>query len=199
MRSSTMYPPSLTSTPYLALPTFIFEYFATIASSTKAAASVPVTRTSPIWERSKMPAASRTARCSASSEPYFSGMSQPPKSVNEAPSSACSACSGVSLGFCVFSVITCPLPRTLRRPLAAVTVGSVDAADRREVLRQPQARGREDGGLAAVLAVPVVHHHGRRVGSPGQRGLLIGVLVTDRVDLGADGAHGLDEAVEFGL
>jgi hypothetical protein len=83
--------------PYFARPTVTIEYFASRAKSRNAAASAPVTRTSPMWERSKMPADSRTARCSASSDPYLSGMSQPPKSVKEAPSCACRSWRAVDL------------------------------------------------------------------------------------------------------
>src|SRR5699024_1251121 len=58
-----------------------------------------VTNTSPIWERSKMPTASRTALCSVISEVYFSGIFQPLKSVKLAPSASWVSNNGV--GFSV--------------------------------------------------------------------------------------------------
>ncbi len=93
-----MPPASLQMTEYLALPTFITAMLPASAVFRKVAASGPSTQTSPMWERSKRPAVARTALCSANSEPYFSGMSQPPKSVKDAPSSACWACREVFFG-----------------------------------------------------------------------------------------------------
>ena len=94
-----MPPSSVQIIEYFAFPTFTADSRETRAWSRYAAASGPVTSTSPMWERSKTPTASRTARCSSSSLSYFSGMSQPPKSVNFAPRVSWTGCSAVCLMF----------------------------------------------------------------------------------------------------
>src|SRR5712672_3447959 len=53
---------------------------------------------SPMCDRSNSPAARRTARCSAVSLPYRSGISQPAKPVSVAPSRSCTARRGVGRG-----------------------------------------------------------------------------------------------------
>ena len=78
----------------MARPGFNVESTLERAWSSMAPASGPVTRISPMWERSNRPAEVRTALCSASSEPYFRGMFQPPKSVNVAPAASWTGCSG---------------------------------------------------------------------------------------------------------
>ena len=65
-----MMPPSSAQIiEYFALPTGTAEMFEIRAWSRRAAAHRPVTRTSPMCDRSKTPADSRTARCSSSSLP----------------------------------------------------------------------------------------------------------------------------------
>ena len=59
-------------------------------------APVPDTRTRPRWETSNTPTDSRTARCSSSTLSYCTGIDQPPKSTNLAPSSRCSESSGAA-------------------------------------------------------------------------------------------------------
>src|SRR6185312_16430321 len=173
-----MIPPSaLQITEYLALPTFMTAMLPASAAFRNVAASGPSTQTSPMWERSNSPAASRTAWCSASSEPYFSGMSQPPKSVKFAPSASCSPCRGVCFGVVVVSVLTGSPPFVGFRGSGSVleclggragadqvpvASGTVDATHRGEVLVLAQARHREGALLAGVLAVPVAGDHGRR-------------------------------------
>src|SRR4051794_34657663 len=62
---------------------------------TKSAAPGPATVILPRWLTSKMPTASRTAVCSLTMpEGYSSGIDQPPKSANFAPSATCRSCSG---------------------------------------------------------------------------------------------------------
>src|SRR5262245_33840 len=49
-----------------------------------------------MWERSKRPARSRTARCSSRMPLYWTGIIQPPNSISFAPSATCRSRSGVS-------------------------------------------------------------------------------------------------------
>src|SRR5713226_7489928 len=63
--------------------------------STVGRASGPATWISPMWERSKRPAAVRTAWCSSRMDEYCNGIAQPPKFVICAPSRWCSSRSGV--------------------------------------------------------------------------------------------------------
>ena len=58
-------------------------------------AAWPRTWISPMCERSKSPAACRTARCSSRIEEYWSGMAQPPKLVIWACRRRCSSYRGV--------------------------------------------------------------------------------------------------------
>src|SRR5699024_3715729 len=112
-----------------------------------AAASGPLTQISPICERSNMPTALRTAWCSSSSLPYFSGIFQGPKAVKDAPSFSCSACSGdcrssdidLSLlgGIGVGIEVEC-LWRWAGAHQVAVAVSFIQAAYRWEVLVQTQ-------------------------------------------------------------
>src|SRR6478752_10662661 len=57
---------------------------------TKSTAPGPATTALPRWLTSKMPTASRTAVCSLTTpEEYSSGIDQPPKAENFAPSASC--------------------------------------------------------------------------------------------------------------
>src|SRR5699024_6419854 len=98
--SSTIVPSVVSMTVYLARPTVILEKSPASAVLSPLTASGPVTNTSPLWERSKMPTASRTAWGSGISEVYFSGLFQPLKSVKLAPSASWVSNKGV-----VFSVM----------------------------------------------------------------------------------------------
>ena len=97
MRSSTT-PPVASSqhSVYCALPGSIRPRSLVRQALTKSAAPGPVTRALPRCETSKTPTASRTAACSLSTPPpaYSSGISQPPKAANLAPSATCRSCSG---------------------------------------------------------------------------------------------------------
>ena len=93
-----MVPSSVHIMEYFALPTATADNREISAWSSASAACGPLTRTSPMWERSKMPASVRTALCSSSSLPYLRGISQPPKSVKRAPSSSWTSCNAVFCG-----------------------------------------------------------------------------------------------------
>src|SRR5690606_8887519 len=156
-------------------------------------------------ERSNRPAVERTALCSASSEPYFSGMSQPPKSVKLAPSSSCCACSAVCLSAWVVSVISNSslvfegFRSRAGADQVAVATGAVDAAHGWEVLVELQGRYREGSLFDGVLAVPVaVDHCGDRVWCVAQWGFFDAVGTgEDLVHFLADGDHCFDEALDL--
>src|SRR5688572_558412 len=79
----------------------------------KSAAPAAVTRTSPICEISKTPAARRTARCSSTMLEYCTGISQPPNSTIRPPNFKCASYSGVR--FNIRAAPTYQLPRHRQR------------------------------------------------------------------------------------
>src|SRR4249919_1265943 len=84
---------------YCALPCWIRPRSLDSVALTNSAATGPTTVTLPRWLTSKMPTASRTAVCSFTTpDEYSSGIDQPPKSANFAPSATCRSCSGDSSG-----------------------------------------------------------------------------------------------------
>ena len=78
----------LESIEYWARPTASADGSLTIAPPSASAAAGPSTNNSPMCDRSNRPTRSRTARCSLTIEVYWTGISQPAKSIIRAPSEA---------------------------------------------------------------------------------------------------------------
>src|SRR5699024_8175910 len=129
MTSSITPPYSVSSSEYFARPTDIAESFPARAWSRASPACGPRTWISPMWLRSKMPALSRTARCSARSESYRTGMRQPAKSVNVAPSDSWTASRAV-LRWSWSAMVLLPRPgAVVGRPLRRTAPGRDDLCD----------------------------------------------------------------------
>src|SRR5690606_29940079 len=145
-------------------------------------------------ERSNSPAASRTARCSARSLEYRTGMSQPAKSVNEAPSPLWTSCSGVF----IVSAFEIGDGRAGAHQVA-VPVGAFDAAHRREVLALRAGTARVHREHPVVGQVPVARELLGGVRRTPQRAALdLPRAGGDLRDLPADRDHGLAEAIQLG-
>src|SRR6188472_4755231 len=88
-------PDSVQHNVYCALPGPIRPRSLVSVALTYAAAPGPLTSALPRWLTSKMPTDSRTAVCSLTTpEGYSSGIDQPPKAENFAPSATCRSWSG---------------------------------------------------------------------------------------------------------
>src|SRR5699024_5965236 len=143
-------------TVYFARPMVIFEKSPARAVLSPLTASGPLTKISPMCERSKIPTASRTVLCSVISEKYFTGMFQPLKSVKLAPSASCASNNAV-----VFNVM-CRLLVDFERfrwwaraDQVAVATGLINTRNRGEVFVHPQCRNRERGLFYRVRTVPI--------------------------------------------
>src|SRR2546422_1967519 len=107
-QSSTKVPFSVRIAEYWAWPGFSAPTSLQVTRCTKALRSGPETSNSPMWETSKIPTLSRTARCSAPMPPgYVTGISKPANGTILAPSDTCTACRGVCFRVSVMSTHEC--------------------------------------------------------------------------------------------
>src|SRR5438045_3920498 len=96
-----------------------------------------------MWQRSKAPAACRTARCSSRMPRYWTGMYQPPNSTRRAPSRSCSARSGVCRRFAVSVIVLSSIVGRLltgqarERSLDHLALAGVGGTSQRLVAREP--------------------------------------------------------------
>src|SRR5438477_4808338 len=117
-QSSTNVPLSVRIAEYWAWPGFKAPTSLQVTRCTKALRSGPETSNSPMWETSKIPTLSRTARCSAPMPPgYVTGISKPANGTILAPSDTCTAYRGVrfSSAIVAFSVLRFPLAHERRQ------------------------------------------------------------------------------------
>src|SRR6187200_2763866 len=98
MRSSMTPPPGAHIREYWARPTSSVRGSLASAWASASPAPVPSSQTSPMCDRSNRPADPRTARCSSTMPAYWTGSSQPEKSMSRPPRATCSANSGVRRG-----------------------------------------------------------------------------------------------------
>src|SRR5256714_6358127 len=107
-QSSTNVPRSVRIAEYCAWPGLSAPTSLQVTRCTKALRSGPETSNSPMWETSKIPTLSRTARCSAPMPPgYVTGISNPANGTILAPSDTCTACRGVCFRVSVMSTHEC--------------------------------------------------------------------------------------------
>ena len=160
MRSSTMPPESFVNSVYCAWPASILSRSFDSRRCRSSFARGPSTSSSPMWETSKAPQSSRTARCSAITPSYWTGSSQPANGTMRPPSATWAAWSGVRRNVCTRRMLTgsCRSPWCLElRPDATSPAGTtarraLPSGCRSRPLRMPArspARARARGHASA--------------------------------------------------
>src|SRR5438067_247981 len=149
--------------------------------SSAARAPTPSKKNSPMCERSKRPAAFRTARCSATMPPYWIGISQPANGTIFAPSATCRSYSGVRSSS-VSTVMPRPAARRARvvgmKGPPRIAIQHMGAARRAGgALQEPRFVDHErETAVKELRGAPRQHH-------PRQEDLEV---LHDRRDLGVD-------------